>query len=244
MLSGYNKTIKEYFKQIINQMKSKKLALIHTVNWYAKVITEPFVLPWLETNPDVEIVNIMDDSLLAESLLNGGPTKNVIRRLVNYFLAAESTGADVIMSTCTTMGKATRIAREFINIPAFNIDEPMTKEAVATGKVIGILATVPTSAPATKYLLEMEARELQKEIVIKTVINEEAFRHLLKDEVDAHDELIYKDLEMLQNEVDVIVLGQVSLSQIKYTTRIPMLQVGHSGFSYASKLLDSVGNKV
>jgi hypothetical protein len=36
----------------------KKLALLHTVNRYAKVITEPFVLPWLGTHPDVEIINI------------------------------------------------------------------------------------------------------------------------------------------------------------------------------------------
>jgi hypothetical protein len=34
-------------------------------------------------NPDVEIINIMDDSLLSESLANGGPTKDVTRRMLN-----------------------------------------------------------------------------------------------------------------------------------------------------------------
>ena len=217
----------------------KKLVLIHTVNWYNLSVIEPFAEPWQKENPDVEIFNIMDDSLLTESLLHGGPTKAVTQRMVNYFLAAEYMKADVIMCTCTTMGPCTRVARQLLKTPVLNIDEPMAKEAVARGSILGILATVPTSAPATKSLLEIEAKDLQKEINIKTVINEKAFSHLLKGEIDKHNELIYKDLDKLQNEVDVIVLGQVSLAQIRYNTRVPMLQVGHSGFSYARKLLDT-----
>lgn len=217
----------------------KKLVLIHTVSWYNLSVIEPFAEPWLKKNPDVEIVNIMDDSLLSESLLNGGPTKAVTQRMVNYFLAAEYMKADLIMCTCTTMGPCTRVARQLIKTPVLNIDEPMAKEAVAKGNIFGILATVPTSAPATKSLLEIEAKDLQKEIQIKTVINEQAFKHLLKGEINEHNELIYKELEKLQQEVDVIVLGQISLAQIKYDTRVPLLQVGHSGFDYARKLLNA-----
>jgi len=217
----------------------KKLALIHTVSWYNSSVINPFVTPWLKENPDVEIINIMDDSLLSESLSNGGPTKMVTKRMINYFLAAEASGADVIMSTCTTMGSCTRLARKIINTPAFNIDEPMAKEAVKKGKVLGILATVPTSAPATKLLLEIEAEEQQKEIVIKTAINEDAFKYLLKGETEKHNDLVYNELDKLQSEVDVIVLGQISLAQIKFNAKVPILQVGLSGFNYARRLLDS-----
>lgn len=215
----------------------KKLALIHTVNWYDKVITTPFVQPWLMNNPDVQIINIMDDSLLSESLPNGGPTKEVIRRMVLYFMAAEATGADVIMSTCTTMGEATRTARKFVNTPSFNIDEPMAKEAVKLGKRFGILATVPTSAPATHALLKAEAHNIGKSIEIETVINQEAFQNLLAGHVSKHDELVHAELEKLQKRVDVIVLGQISLAQIRYETSVPLLQVGHSGFAHAGALL-------
>jgi Asp/Glu/hydantoin racemase len=182
----------------------------------------------------------MDDSLLTESLPNGGPTKNVIRRMINYFLAAEATGADEIMSTCTTMGEATRIAREFINTQAFNIYEPMANEAVTKGLRFGILETVPTSAPATRKVLNFEAQKANKQINIKIVINEDAFKNLLAGNIKKHDELIYAELEKLQNEVDVIVLGQVSLAQIKFETKVPMLQVGYSGFDHAAKLLTQI----
>ncbi len=216
----------------------KTLAIIHTVNWYNKSVIEPFAKPWLKENPDVEIINIMDDSLLSESLANGGPTKDVIRRMILYFQAAEATGADALMCSCTTMGPGTRAARQMINKPLFNIDEPMAKEAVARGKKLGILATVPTSAPATRALLELEAAETGKSIEIKTVINEAAFQHLLNDEVELHNELVHRELEKLQEEVDVIVLGQISLAQIRFDAKVPVLQVGHSGFAWARKLLD------
>jgi len=215
----------------------KKLALVHTVNWYSKVINKPFAIPWAADHPEVEIINIMDDSLLKESTDNGEPTPEVIRRMLHYFMAAEATGADVIMSTCTTMGRATQIARDFVNVPLFNIDEPMAREAVLLGTKMGILATVPTSAPATRRLLEMEAKKINKEINVEIVINEEAFKNLLEGNIEKHNEIVYEELEQLQNKVDVLVLGQISLSQIKYDTRVPMLQVGPTGFAEASRLL-------
>ena len=218
---------------IVNRIMKKRLAIIHTVSWYNKSVIEPFAKPWLKENPDVEIVNIMDDSLLSESLPNGGPTKEVVRRMIYYYQAAEATGADLLMCSCTTMGPATRAARQMISKPLFNIDEPMASEAVSKGKVIGILATVPTSAPATRALLRMEAEQQNRQIEIKTVINEKAFQALVSGDIEKHNAMIYTELEKLQNEVDVIALGQISLAQINFDAKVPILQVGRSGFNHA-----------
>ena len=218
----------------------KKLALIHTVDWYAKSVIQPFADKWLKENPDVEIVNIMDDSLLDESLAHGEPTPAVIKRLLFYIMAAESAGAHVAMITCTTVGEASHIARKFASIPVFNIDEPMAKEAVQKGKKLGIFATVPTSAPATKKLLETEAQNANKTIEIHTVINEKVFEYLLQNNIDKHNEIVHEEMDKLAEYVDVIVLGQISLSQIQHKTKVPVLQVGHSGFAEARRLLDQV----
>ena len=219
-------------------MKRKRLVLIHTVNWYERAVMEPFAREFAAENPEVELTNIMDDSLLVESLRNGGPTPAVIRRMMFYAMAAESAGADVIMCSCTTMGKATRLARAFISVPFFNIDEPMAKQAVAAGGTIVILATVPTSAPATRALLEQEAERAGKRIRVETVINEEAFSHLQAGEVDRHDALVCKEVDRLAQSVDVIALGQISLSKICHRARVPILQVGRSGFAEARRLLN------
>ena len=39
----------------------------------------------------------------------------------------------------------------------------------------------------------------------------------------------------------VLLTGQISLAQIKHETRVPVLQVGHSGLAEARRLLDRAG---
>ena len=219
-------------------MKTKTLALIHTVSWYDKSVISPFVKPWLERNPDVQVTNIMDDSLLAESLAHHGATPSVIKRIQFYVMAAEALGADVAMCSCTTVGEATRIAREYASIPVFNIDEPMAREAVRLGKRLGIIATVPTSPAATQRQLERAAQAAGRTISIKIAVNEKAFAHLQRGEIEQHNELVHREMDKLAKKVDVLVLGQISLAQIQHKSRVPVLQGGHSGLAEARRLLD------
>jgi len=219
-------------------MKTKTLALIHTVNWYDKSVNAPFVDPWLKRNPDVRVFNIMDDSLLEESLDHGCATHEVIKRIQFYALAAEAMGADVAMCSCTTVGEATRIAREYVSIPVFNIDEPMARDAVRLGRRLGIVATVPTSPAATQRQLERAAQEAGVKITVKIALNSKAFEHLQKGEIAKHNELVHGEMDKLARQVDVLVLGQISLAQIQHETRVPVLQVGHSGLAEARRLLD------
>lgn len=223
-------------------MKSK-IAMIHTVNWYNKSVIEPFANRFAEQNPDVELTNIMDDTLLTESLAHGGPTPAVIRRMTYYAMAAEAMGADVIMCSCTTMGEATRTIRKFVSVPIFNIDEPMAREAVSLGSRFGVVATVPTSAPATRALLRQEAAASGKEIEIETIINEKAFERLLAGNVAGHNALVHEEIDRLAERVDVIVLGQISLAQIRHPAKAPILQVGLSGFAEARRLLDETASR-
>jgi Asp/Glu/hydantoin racemase len=219
-------------------MKIKTLALINTVSWYDKSVVVPFVNPWLQRNPDVRVFNITDDSLLAESLAHNGATPQVIKRIQFYVLAAEAMGADVAMCSCTTVGEATRIARDYASIPVFNIDEPMAREAVRTGRRMGIIATVPTSPAATQRQLERAAQAAGVSISIKIAVNEKAFAHLQNGEIEQHNQLVHREMDRLARKVDVLVLGQISLAQIRHKPGVPVLQVGHSGLAEARRLLD------
>ncbi len=221
-------------------MKTRTLALIHTVNWYHASVIAPFAQPWMKVNPDVRVFNIMDDSLLAESLVHEGANPAVIKRLQHYVMAAEAMGADVVMITCTTVGEASRLARGWASIPVFNIDEPMAREAVRQGKRLGIIGTVPTSPAATKRLLERCAAEEGRSVQIEIALNQEAFERLQKGDIAGHDELVHREMDRLAEKVDVLVLGQISLAQIRHETRVPVLQVGHSGFAEARRLLDAI----
>jgi Asp/Glu/hydantoin racemase len=138
------------------------------------------------------------------------------------------------------MGLATARARQSCPVPLFNIDEPMAREAVRLGTRLGILATVPTSAPATRRLLEREAAAIGKTIQIETVVNEPAFAALLAGDRPAHNRIVHDEMDRLAQRVDVIVLGQISLAQIQHRPGVPVLQVGHSGFAHARELLARV----
>lgn len=218
-------------------MKTKTLALIHTVRWFDEFINKPFVYPWLRSAEHVRIVNIMDDSLLTESLVHRAATPSVLKRIQYYVMAAEAQGADVIMCTCTTVGEATRIARGYVSVPVFNIDEPMARQAVRLGRRLGIVATLPTSPAATKRQLEYAAQQAGISICIDVVVNTRAFDLLQQGKIDQHNQLIHREMDRLAKNVDVLVLGQVSLGQIKHKVDVPVLQVGHSGFDEARRLL-------
>lgn len=222
-------------------MAPKTLALIHTVHWYDQAVITPFARPWLEANPDVRVFNIMDDSLLAESLEHHGATPAVLKRLQYYVMAAEAMGADVAMITCTTVGEASRLARGWASIPVFNIDEPMARQAVRLGHRLGIIATVPTSPAATQRLLERCAAEEGRSVQTEIAVSEEAFERLQRGDIAGHNELVHGEMDRLAEKVDVLVLGQISLAQIRHETRVPVLQVGASGFAEARRLLDAVG---
>ena len=108
------------------------------------------------------------------------------------------------------------------------------------GRRMGIIATVPTSRASTKRQLQVAAQDAGVDITIKISVNEKAFALLKKGEIEKHNELVYRDMDRLASEVDVLVLGQISLAQIKHATRVPVLQVGRSGLAEARRLLDLV----
>jgi len=91
--------------------KQKIVVIIHTSNVSVKDLTNLFA----ELDPDVCVRNIIDDSLLAEVLDNGGVTTAVKKRICAYTLQAEVAGADLIFSQCSSVGEAADIAAQLVD---------------------------------------------------------------------------------------------------------------------------------
>ena len=220
----------------------KKLFLVHTINSFMDIIYNPHFKPFLEKNPDVQINNIMDDSLLSETRDNGGITNSVCSRILNYVNSAESAGADVVMVTCTSVNEAAKYARRFSKIPVFNIDEPTVKEALEIGNKIGILATLPTSPMGTIRLINEYAPEMGKNPEIVTKVADGAYDILVSGDRAKHDELVIKALRELAEEVDCIIFAQISMSMLPIPSDlgVPVLKIGEAGMREARRLLDEV----
>lgn len=204
------------------------------------MIYEPFGKVFEEKNPDVKIYNIMDDSLLVDTRTYNGMTPTIASRMLNYAKAAEASGADGVLVTCTSVNEATKFIRPLMNIPILNIEEPVAEMAVKNGKKIGILGTIPTSPAALGRVVQEKAAELGKEIELVPVVAEGAFDVLCAGDVKKHDEMVCESLEKLAKEVDVIAFSQISMSLIDLPeTEVPVYRIGESGFQKIKEMMDA-----
>ena len=218
----------------------KTLYTINTVNNFMGMIYEPFGKVFEEKNPDVKIYNIMDDSLLVDTRTYNGMTPTIASRMLNYAKAAEASGADGVLVTCTSVNEATKFIRPLMNIPILNIEEPVAEMAVKNGKKIGILGTIPTSPAALGRVVQEKAAELGKEIELVPAVAEGAFDVLCAGDVKKHDEMVCEALKKLAKEVDVIAFSQISMSLIDLPeTEVPVYRIGESGFQKIKEMMDA-----
>ena len=217
----------------------KLLYTINTVNNFMDIIFNPFGKPFAEANPDIEVYNIMDDSLLVDTRKYNGMTPTIASRMLNYAKAAEASGADGVICTCTSVNHATKMIRPLLNIPMINIEEPVAEMAAKSGKRIGVMGTIPTSPGAISWEIEEKAAEMGKEIEIVPVVVDGAFDVLCAGDRDKHDEMVCEALYKLSKEVDCIAFAQISMSLLKHEpVDVPLFKIGASGFDRIKELMN------
>ncbi|MDI9459552.1 MAG: Asp/Glu/hydantoin racemase, partial [Bacillota bacterium] len=75
------------------------------------------------------------------------------------------------------------------------------------------------------------------------VLCSEAFRVLREGNPEKHNEMLLEEIDRLSNEVDVIVLAQVSMSVLEpllQNSKVPVLNSGRTGFTRAREILESL----
>ncbi|NJD04329.1 MAG: Asp/Glu/hydantoin racemase [Ruminiclostridium sp.] len=218
----------------------KKVAVIHTSFVSVGDLKDLFK----EIMPSVKLINIVDDSLLAEVLEKGGLTNNVTRRICTYAMEAAAMGADMILNQCSSVGEAVDVARKMINIPYLKVDEPMAEEAAKIGGNISVIATVPTTMGPSVRLIERTARDMNKEINIKRCLVEGAFDALVKGgDKEKHNRMVLEKVREEAKEADVIVLAQGSMICLLPQLggiRVPVLTSPRSGVMRVRQLLDNL----
>ncbi len=189
---------------------AKKVALIHT--GFALVDTLKNLFG--EIMPSVELINILDDSLLREVLKEGCVTKPVIERMISYFKAAQYYKVDAILNVCSSVGEVADIARMIIDTPIVKIDEVMADEAVKGATSIGVAATLKTTLDPTCRLLEKKAEALGKKITITRTLCPGAFEELISGNAKKHDDMVLREVEKLAGSVEIVVLAQGSMARL------------------------------
>jgi Asp/Glu/hydantoin racemase len=216
----------------------KKVAVIHTSFVSVDTLKDLF----REILPDVQMINIVDDSLLPEVMANGSITNDIVRRISAYALQAEALGASAILNQCSSVGEAVDVVRNIINIPYVKVDESMAEEAVNLGERISVIGTVKSTMNPSARLIEKTADKLNKNVIVRQCLVEGALDVLMKEgDKEKHNSMVLKVIENVEKESDVIVLAQgsmtVLLPQLKHIQR-PVLTSPRSGVTRIKHVLE------
>lgn len=193
-----------------------------------------------EYAPDVTVRNIVDDSLLPEVLANGGVTPGVTRRMCEYYMQAEASGADLIFNQCSSVGEVATMAAKMVKIPVVKVDERMAEIACQTGARIGVIATLATTMGPTVRLIKNTADRLGKTVSVTEEITSGAFERLIAGDRKKHNEMVIASIRKLAQKVDVVVCAQGSMLALKPDlgeTPVPVLMSPPLGVQHAAEVL-------
>jgi len=217
----------------------KKVVAIYTGHGLMENVKAMFA----EQMPDCRLINIIDDSLIADVIAENDVSPAVTRRLLQYYQTAQDMGADVIFNTCSSVGDLVAVGQKLVDVPIVRIDEPMAREAVSKYQRIGVIATIPTTLDPTVRLLQEQAQLIGKEVSIVDGLADGAYQALVSGKPEEHDQRIVDVAQRLTKEVDAIVLAQGSMARMEKKlaeiTGIPVLSSISRGVTEVKSVLES-----
>ena len=222
-------------------LTSMRLGIVHVGVWLAatsKRFTD-------EILPGVTVLYVCDDTI-QNDFIAAGPGRiptYLYLRIAGHARALGQSGADLVIVGCSTMSRASEYAQPMVDVPILQIDRPMMERAVATGRRIGLMCTIATTVPSSTRLLRVVADEAGREIEIVTRLRPDAIEHAKAGRRALHDEIVLDEVSRLAREVDVVVLAQLSMSELEDRTAdmaAPVLNSGREGFARARVLLEAI----
>lgn len=189
------------------------LALIHT----SPTLSPLFNDLTARITPGVRVLHFVDESLIKNTIAANQLEKPTMRRLINLVGAAFDAGADVALVTCSSIGPAVDMAAKLYDKPVLRVDRPMAEKAVATGRRIGVLATLSTTLKPTADLVRAVAAEQEKKIEVVERLCEGAFDAVMAGDGATHDRIVGEGLSIGMAGVDAIVLAQASMARVLAT---------------------------
>lgn len=162
--------------------------------------------------PDVEMINIIDDSLLEEALKNKGVTPGIISRMCDYYTNMQELGCACVLNQCSSVGEVADIASKLVSIPVVKIDGPMAKKAVELGSRVAVIATAISTVEPSSRLVEHYARLAGKDVKVDRCYVDGAYECLLKTgDKQKHNDMVCAKVREAAKDHDVIVLAQGSM---------------------------------
>lgn len=189
----------------------RTIALIHTVKSVAVSFEEKLKKG---LGQEVKIQNLWDDFLADNPNETGVFTFENRNRLFMDIKAQEMTGADLIVTTCSTLTPVVEMIRPFIKVPVIAIDDNMAKKSVIYGSRIMVMATAQSAIGPAAEKIQKEAKLAGRESLIDTLTATDAFCALKAMDMDNHDRIV-KERAAEVAGYDCVVLAQASMAHLE-----------------------------
>jgi Asp/Glu/hydantoin racemase len=191
----------------------KRVALLHTSLVFINVV--PTIKEMFEElMPDVEVVDFIDATILADLQSTGQIDASHVKRMTHLAQAAEDSGAEVIFSLCSSLGPTIDYARQTVDTDIIKIDDAMASVAVEKASNIGVLATVMTTLGPTIDLIKSKGEASGKQIKVVPKLAEGAFDILMAGDQATHDQMVLEAAQSISDEVDLLVFAQASMTRL------------------------------
>jgi hypothetical protein len=211
-----------------------RAGLLHTV----PALAGEFQARLDAARPGIDLVHIVDPSLLADAIQEG-VTESVTRRVARHIDYLVRAGADAVLVTCSSIGEAVDAAASSAGVSVLRVDRPMATDAVARARSAGraagrpgavtVLATLQATLGPTGRLIEAAAAVGSEATgdgapdgtaadgtapvvtVTARVVGGAAEARKAGDQA-AHDRLVREAVAEASAHSDVIVLAQASMA--------------------------------
>jgi aspartate/glutamate racemase len=196
-----------------------RIALLHT----GAVNIAPFGQLTRAHWPGVETLNLLDDKIVAD--LRSPRAAGVAERLKDLVATAVAAEADAVLLTCSSISEYAAGLSESAGIPVLRVDEAVADAAVAAGRRIAVIATLPTTLGPSVRLVAERAALAGVEPEVNEVLVDGAFEAVVAGDTATHDRLVGEAVVRAAATSDVVVLAQASMASAAQavTVAVPVL---------------------
>jgi aspartate/glutamate racemase len=221
----------------------KRAGLLHTV----PTLAASFGSALAASSPGIDVVQIVDPSLLADAI-SDGVTPDVTERVARHIGYLVDAGAQAVLVTCSSIGEAVEAAAAERDLPVLRVDAPMAADAVRRavdegrsagrpGEIV-VLATLEATLGPTGRLIAREAAREDVHVNVRIVDGALSARN--SGDQHTHDRLIREAVSKAASRADVIVLAQASMAGAiaGVHTAVPVLTSPEGGIAALAHSLD------
>jgi aspartate/glutamate racemase len=209
------------------------VGLVHTT----RLVVEP--VHDAVAGPDSErgVNHVLDEGILRRLTELGEITPEIVDWLTDMVESTQSIGADCAVVSCSSLSPCVNEVNTRLRIPVLKVDEPMVEYAVANAQRIGLVMTNPTTeAPSTLLVREVSSR-LSRTVDLVPKLCPDAFAKLNRGDIEAHDAEVVETIEQLLEEVDLVMLAQISIARVRS-------RLDSSASARVLSSLDFIGEKI